>query len=62
MFIVGIALGVCAGVAGVLAVQALVEHKRYGTVAGEDVRALSAQTQRLIDQVLAEIRKLTMHS
>ncbi len=59
MFIVGIALGLCAGVAGVLAVQALVESKRYGAVAGEDMRALGEQTRLLIGQVLAEVRKLT---
>ena len=59
MFIVGLLLGLASGVAAVLAVQALAEHKSFGTAAHEDGAAAQAETRKLLGDVLTEVKKLT---
>ncbi len=55
----GIGLGFCGGVAAVLAVQALAEHKSYHSVAAEDFTSLKSDLRTGIDNLLAELKKLT---
>lgn len=55
----GIGLGFCGGVAAVLAVQALAEHKSYHAVAAEDFASLKTDLRSGMDNLLAELKKLT---
>ncbi len=57
-FVFGIGLGFCGGVAAVLAVQAMAEHKSYHAVAAEDFASLKTDLRTGIDNLLAEIKKL----
>ncbi len=59
MFLMEIALGFCGGAAAVLAVQALVEHKRYADAARTDMAALRDELRKLTADAVAEIRRLT---
>ncbi len=51
--------GFCGGVAAVLAVQALAEHKSYHAAAVEDFSTLTADVRKAVGNLLAEIKKLT---
>lgn len=58
-FMFGIGLGFCGGVAAVLAAQALAEHTSYHAAAAEDFASLKADVRSGMDNLLAEIKKLT---
>ena len=55
----GIGLGFCGGVVALLAVQALAEHKSYHTVAAEDFASLQSDLRTGINNLLAELKRLT---
>ena len=51
MFIIGILLGLCAGVAATLGIQAVAEHKSYADAASSEVK-------QVVSDGVAEIKKL----
>ncbi len=59
MFLMEIAMGFCGGAAAVLAVQALVEHKRYADAARGDMAALRDEVRKMTADAVAEIHRLT---
>ncbi|NNM88022.1 MAG: hypothetical protein HKL95_05850 [Phycisphaerae bacterium] len=59
MFLMAMALGLCGGGAAVLAVQALVQHKRFADAARMDMAALRDEVRKMAADAVAEIRRLT---
>ncbi len=58
-FMFSFGAGFCGGVATVLAVQALAEHKSYHGAAVEDFSTLAGDVHKAVSNLLAEIKKLT---
>ncbi len=54
----GVGLGFCGGVAAVLGVQALVEHKSFGSTATGDFTSLKSDLRQGISDLAAEVKKL----